>query len=78
MIESGRYFIKDVDFVSGLVNSNHNDFRGVPKLLYREVTVVGYDEGGWVFYKNDKDDKQYTMEEYPFERIYTSINKREK
>lgn len=75
MVENGRYFIKNPEFTERLVNYNHHDFAGVPKRLYLEVTVVGYDDGGFVSYKNDGDDSLYIMEEYPFERIYTLRDK---
>lgn len=72
-MEFGKYSKVDTEFMRGLVHSGRQgDFRGVPSFddLPKEVEVIGYDDGGFVFYKDGGHEEQQTMEEYPFERIY--------
>lgn len=74
-MELGKYSIVDTELIRGLIHfGRRGDFRGVPSFddLPKEIEVVKYDDGGFVTYI-DGGNNQYTMEEYPFERIYKKM-----
>ena len=74
MQENGRYRMENPEQAKSLIAYKNGDFRGIKfEELTSEVTVIDYNDGGWVYYLVDGDSKKRLMEEYPFERIYQLI-----